>query len=532
MATSPELEQLLRVLDERSLGLGHDDVAWAFESPKTNGAITSWVQEYLSPATLLTREETTLLVSHTLFRVSGLTVPSQEKRDSTKAGNSTSGPFISDEDFESAISTLEASTASIEQQCKLLEAQKKALQEIQARNATSQMQSTQAQRSSKFTREKAQAEFEASELAESLQSQIDRSLKQSETATDSIQSTVERVLEKDDRLLDGLQKVLPQLADATTSSRGSEEIERLCSALIMYSSAEIHARMDAAFQSAAYTDRTEPNGTRSSSMSSQGKSMRTELEELCREIDGLSNMVVESQYRNPIMKALGTAKTDSDDERAQWMQYMSATLHYLISRLDCLEDGTHQLRSQHSALKTVSTALDSILAMTVDRKQSSKSLSQSPIKASQKGLKPLRLVQANLSESQDPAAQLLRHLDVRATDSRDSVQLAENLETAFREKDRNLSTLSARTESTVTELISRSIAKADANAQPLLSGVYAYSPFGTVSLVSSEATAGIDQLEGKTQSLSDKMRELDVDRIGRVVREKQQVLLDGQERRS
>jgi hypothetical protein len=259
--------------------------------------------------------------------------------------------------------------------------------------------------------------------------------------------------------------------------------------------------------------------------------MRAELEELCREIDGLSTMVVESQYRTPILKALEAAKTDSDDDKAQWMQYMRATLQYLTARLECLEDGTQQLRSQHSALKTVSTALDGILAMTVDRKQPSKSLSQSPSKASQKGLKPLRLVQANLSESQDPAAQLLRHLDVRATDSRDAVQLAESLETAMREKDRNLSTLAARTETTVADQISRSIAKANANAQPLLSGVYAYSPFGNFNLVSNEATEGIAQLERKTQSLSDAMRELDVERIGRVIREKQQLLLDGQEHR-
>jgi hypothetical protein len=60
MASSPELEHLLRVLDGRGLGLGHDDVAWAFDSPNTNGAITSWVQEYLSSATILSREEVTL----------------------------------------------------------------------------------------------------------------------------------------------------------------------------------------------------------------------------------------------------------------------------------------------------------------------------------------------------------------------------------------------------------------------------------------------------------------------------------------
>jgi hypothetical protein len=66
MTTSPELARLLRVLDDRDLGLGHDDVAWAFESVNKKDALVSWVQEYLLPATLLTREEAALSVSKSL----------------------------------------------------------------------------------------------------------------------------------------------------------------------------------------------------------------------------------------------------------------------------------------------------------------------------------------------------------------------------------------------------------------------------------------------------------------------------------
>lgn len=52
-----ELEHLLRVLGDRDTDLSGDDVAWAFESPETKEDISEWVREYLSPATLLTREE-------------------------------------------------------------------------------------------------------------------------------------------------------------------------------------------------------------------------------------------------------------------------------------------------------------------------------------------------------------------------------------------------------------------------------------------------------------------------------------------
>lgn len=55
--SQPELEHLLRVLGDRDTDLSRDDVAWAFESRETKKNISKWVREYLSPASLLTREE-------------------------------------------------------------------------------------------------------------------------------------------------------------------------------------------------------------------------------------------------------------------------------------------------------------------------------------------------------------------------------------------------------------------------------------------------------------------------------------------
>ena len=56
----PELERLVRALDEHQVGLSRDDVGWAFESSQTKDTIEKWVREYLSPATLLRREEALL----------------------------------------------------------------------------------------------------------------------------------------------------------------------------------------------------------------------------------------------------------------------------------------------------------------------------------------------------------------------------------------------------------------------------------------------------------------------------------------
>jgi len=70
--TSPELMQLLNVLEERDIPLTHDDIAWAFESPRTQQQITQWVHQYLSPATLLTKEELHLYVPSQASKVEHL----------------------------------------------------------------------------------------------------------------------------------------------------------------------------------------------------------------------------------------------------------------------------------------------------------------------------------------------------------------------------------------------------------------------------------------------------------------------------
>ena len=52
-----ELSHLLRVLEERDIDLSCDDVAWAFDSARTGDDIKAWVNEYLNPHCLLTKEE-------------------------------------------------------------------------------------------------------------------------------------------------------------------------------------------------------------------------------------------------------------------------------------------------------------------------------------------------------------------------------------------------------------------------------------------------------------------------------------------
>jgi len=62
MDSTAALNRLLAVLTERGIGLGYDELGWLFESPQYKDSMTSWVHEYLSPATLLSLEEHDLYV--------------------------------------------------------------------------------------------------------------------------------------------------------------------------------------------------------------------------------------------------------------------------------------------------------------------------------------------------------------------------------------------------------------------------------------------------------------------------------------
>ncbi|KAK3705652.1 hypothetical protein LTR37_013260 [Vermiconidia calcicola] len=515
---SAQLGHLLRVLHLSGTGLNGDDVAWAFESAKTKDQMTTWVDTYLLPETFLAREELAFF----------------EKHGRSTGSDETAGPQLVDEDFEAAITSLEASTISIEKRCKLLEAQKKALHVIQARNGPVRtVGRSEDARSNKLARGRAQIEFEATELADSIQSRVERSLKQAERATSSVQPLVETVLDKDDRLLDGLEKVLMQLSSSMTESEGSAEVDRLCQALTTLSSEEIHARIDSTYHTAAKAHSSHANGTHQSpsrNLWAQHESLRMELENLCREIDGLSSMAVDTQFRSPLSKALHAADSDSAVQKTTWIEYLSITLQYLTDRLGAMNDGSQQLRAQSHALKSILATLGGILAADT-KKQISQASTRSPTKPSQQGLKPLRLVQANLSDSHDPAAQLLRQLDVRPAGPGDTAQLAGSLLSWTRERNVKLLSLADSSADSVAEQIAQSLAKVDEDLQALISRTFAYSNSRKVHLASKGITDGIESLEYRTQETGNEMRELNAQDVSQAIIEKQhRFLAHGAER--
>ena len=510
---SKELFHLLRVLDERDTGLGRDDVAWAFE-PATRAESEEWVKTYLTPATLLTKEE---FAFHDRF---GDFTP--------QISSAASGRPLSDEDFEHAISSLESSTAAIDAHYQLMLAQKQALLDFKARNTTSteQGRSEPGKPEQKLARDKAQLDLELTQLSDSLHERLRLSMNQAESASADLPLKFERLLEKDDRTLDSLQKIIPKLQENATDSETLDQINKLCHAFTVLETRAIRAKINATYKnglrdaSGAKTNGHTPNDHQEQS------AVRAELAELSSEIDGLVALVTENHYRIPITRRIGNARTESHGEAARWSEYLGSTLHYLTARLESLNEQFQHVHAHRAALDSISQTLDKTLAAPSTKLENAQPTVTKAAQA-QRGLKPLRLVQANLPEAPDASAQLLRHLDLRQSDSvADATKLSQVLQNAKVDRQDKLAAFASSTEESITKLIGESLSKADVDAKDLLGAVFAHSQHGERRLVDEDVQRELDVLEGRTQTVGEQMRRLDMEGLSSEVRRLQRSVLN------
>lgn len=534
---STEQDTLLRALRDHHLPLGDDDVAWAFAGSETRDQAAQWVRQHLQPSTLLTRDEFELYVASATspsFTTTQLTLCSSYERHgiATGAAVASCGRPLTDAEFEAAIDSLELGTAAIQRQCRILELQKQALHEIKARDVSvpSTKSTRDLPRRKKIAREKAQLDLQVQELSHIAKDRLDVASKQTDTANSNLPAQLDRLLQKDDRLLDGLQKLLPKVVSSPDEEE-SASVEQLCSALSAISIKEIRARLDRAYRETVADHGRRQNGTAASDLTGpqqkQRDTLRAELEELSGEIDGLVTIVVDHQYRKPLKQSRISALAESHAQKVKWSEYTISALAYLTERLDHVNEHAMRTQAHGSALRCVSANLEHITATTQHKEAvAPRTLSAAAVdQGTPRGLKPLRLVQANLSEGQDPAIQLLRQHEIRVLDPDNPSILPEILTNTLRDRDARISKLSKSLQQATADAYSQSLAKAEANAQHLLGAVYQYSVSGPVCLVENEVQSGLDNNERNTQRLGDDMRDLDMDKISRTLATNQGMVL-------
>jgi hypothetical protein len=332
MDSAASLDRLLAVLTERDIGLGYDDLAWLFDSPQTRDSMMSWVHEYLAPATLLSPEEldmyvrwwkvfTTILMSIRHAYVS-------QSNYKASHSNGLSRP-MQEPDFESAINALETSTAAIEKQTAILEAQRDALKKLQHlnREPTSTIADNDEKRSIQ-ARTKAQVDLETKELTESIQQRVTVTRRLAESSLNLLKTSSRRQLDKDDRLLDGLQKVMFKLAPLESSEKRLPDFNNLSHALVKLESKIIKDRTNTTYLEIldGLANETDSSEHQSSAQATQeAYALAEELESLVTEVDSVLDMTISRRYRAPIVNALKLSDAQAQLEQHSWLEYVCTT---------------------------------------------------------------------------------------------------------------------------------------------------------------------------------------------------------------
>ncbi|GAB7364809.1 hypothetical protein MBLNU230_g5604t1 [Neophaeotheca triangularis] len=488
-----ELDQLLQALKERNIPLNHDDVAWAFAAEHTKAPVQDWAREYLSSQNLLTNEELTFHQSN--VRPKGKELPQ--------------GPqAIEDSEYEDALSSIEASTVAIDRQCRLLEQQKQALSTWQSNNVTKSSSGSQTNRQSVLRREKAQLDFEIRQLSDSLTLRLGQSVKVADATTAKLSTGVGKLLEKDDRLLEGLQRLGSKLPPAGKQKAGAEveEVEELCVRLTLLTAEESKAKVDQAYLSCPIEGNTDAQVDGDGNLERLA-TLRAELDDLSNEIDGLVSIVVDQQYRRPIMNAIDDSNTASRDEQRLWESYVSESLRHISSKAEATDSHAQQLQAYTNSLRQISSTLKEIVAQPQPQQNAIDAKAPSPEKP-QKGLKPLRLLQRTASSpSHDPVTKLLQHLSLPSIPQNatsDTTALHEYLKTVA-----ETTPISPHTAEVMNRALAQHLSQTTTDQAALLEAVYSHTRFGEVRLADEGLVKAVEGLEAQTKGLGDEMRRFD-----------------------
>ncbi|CAD0013104.1 unnamed protein product, partial [Aureobasidium pullulans] len=486
MDSAAALNRLLAVLTERGIGLGYDELGWLFESPQYKDSMTSWVHEYLSPATLLSLEE------HDLY-------PMQET------------------DFENAINTLEASTAAIEKQTAILEAQRYALMKLQALNQepVSTISESDEKKSSQ-ARTKAQLDLETNELTEVIQQRVGATKRHAESSLNLLKTSSQRQLDKDDRLLDGLQKVMFKLAPLESSEKQLPDFNLLSNALVKLEGKIIKDRTNATYIETLNSLAGETDGFEHESSGQavqEAYALAEELESLITEVDSVLEMTISRRYRAPIVNALKLSDTQAQLEQQSWLEYT-----------EDLASCTQDTLAYTSAISHVSDALAQTLPppsqppSRLDRKQSVRG--PSPMK----NMNPILHRQG----VKDPALEILGYHGIRVPveSGTDGEVVSQAFRSAIFERQSRLHDLQRSTEQSVAAQVAESINMVDGELQNLLGVLYAHSPYATVHLADSKAKDRLEHLDHEIEGLGDGIKRLDVDRLAEAEQTRLSAALD------
>ncbi|EPE32699.1 hypothetical protein GLAREA_07833 [Glarea lozoyensis ATCC 20868] len=503
------LEELVKILLDRDIPFDRDELRSAFKAPESRKAIQEWMQEYLTPETLLTKEEADLYAA--------LTKSGDVERLSSQDLSGVQA--LNESEIEDAIEELKRSTAAIEKQTESIRLQQNAMRSLvknEQRAREARASSTAAQHR-KWSEESAQVSKAIEELSQNLRYQIsdlEQHMKVSETTA---KQTVETILTADDKLLASLQKLAADLDPINTEDiETMSRIKELSARLIKHTVEGIRTRLDR-----IYLEALQSSNITADDNNQENQDLQDELESLYSEILPVAQMSAEQQFLQPALRTMAASSGKSQERAVKAVEYIHSCLTYLNARLSAYQTRTSETRAHNHALTTILSTTKSELTQSLPPPLPKSNLNSSPSKPALPRRRTSSLTHPpNLHLHRrrssgidlDPETQIARNLGITLPPtSATAAQVADSLGRIRRERSTKLGIHATSLQTTTEGSIAAHVAESQVALRVLTDALLAESAYGGVRLVDPDVEASVGMFEGEVEGLKKEMEGLDLE---------------------
>ncbi|CAG8951684.1 hypothetical protein HYFRA_00005484 [Hymenoscyphus fraxineus] len=343
-------EELATILRDRDVPYDREALKSVCRDPENQTAIREWMDEYLTPETLLTKDEAALYAS--------LTKTGEFERLAAQDLSAVHG--LNDSEIREAIEELRRSTAAIEKQSEALRLQQSAMGTLVKNNQRSSQARALSSNSQvkKWNVEREHVSRAIEDLSQNLEYQILDLEQQTKLSEVTVKQTVDSILKSDDKLLSSLQKLALDLDPIQTED--DDIIARIRELLIKHTVEGIRTKLDRIYLEALPS--TGSNGPNNQ----ESKDLQEELESLYSEILPVAQMSAEQQFLQPALRTI-SAKNGQGQERAvKAVKYIHQCLTFLVSRLEAFFERAEEDQCHRMALKVVLDTAKTELSRVVD----------------------------------------------------------------------------------------------------------------------------------------------------------------------
>ena len=234
---------------------------------------------------------------------------------------------ILDHEITAAIESLQSSTTAIEEQCRVLEAQRDALMRLKALDKPNlDVEHARNERRRKEGQEKTRLDVAVDDISTAITEQLTDARRDIDSDKSTLKSYVAERLTSDDQILSRLPNMVSTIVSETEASEDEKFVEQWCKAIISFRAAEIKARVDTVYLE-SLSEKTKRNMSNESEaeLHTRKVALQAELEELHAEVASIAEMVVEHELRKPMVDVKERKEKERSLARTAWLNYVCSS---------------------------------------------------------------------------------------------------------------------------------------------------------------------------------------------------------------